>query len=136
MVAGDMAGTSGAPAAGRVLVVDDNEGMREFIDLVLSDGGYEVVTVAHGQAALELLTRWRPDVILLDATMPIMDGREFARRYHALPAPHVPIVMLTADLDGAKRAEEVNAAAYLRKPFTPHDLLQLVSLQLVSRHAG
>ncbi|MGH2356206.1 MAG: response regulator [Chloroflexota bacterium] len=115
--------------AGRVLVVDDNEGVRTLIDMVLGFGGYDVATAEHGQAALNLVAGWQPDVILLDSAMPVMDGREFARQYRQLPGPHAPIIMLTAADDGPACAAEIGAA-YLGKPFPPNLLLRTVEAQL------
>src|SRR5215203_2263894 len=61
----------------RVLVVDDSPGVRELVTTLLLSCGYEVATAPHGQAALDLLDGFWPDVILLDSMMPVMDGREF-----------------------------------------------------------
>jgi two-component system response regulator MprA len=110
----------------RVLVVDDNPGVRELAATVLRAGGYEVAAAPHGRAALDVVHAFRPDVILLDSCMPVMDGREFARRYRELPAPHAPILMLTGEPDGRARAGEIEAAGYLGKPFAPAALLRLV----------
>jgi CheY-like chemotaxis protein len=118
-------GAGGDPGR-RVLVVDDSPGVRDLVSTLLRTCGYEVAIAPHGQAALDLLAAFRPDVILLDWAMPVMDGREFARRYRQLPAPHAPIVMLTGEPDGGTRAGEIDAAGYLGKPFKPHALLRLV----------
>jgi CheY-like chemotaxis protein len=117
---------SGSLLRRRALVVDDHSGVRELAATVLRAGGYEVATAPHGRAALDLVCDFRPDVILLDSCMPVMDGREFARRYRELPAPHAPIVMLTGEPDGRARAGEIEAAGYLGKPFAPEALLRLV----------
>lgn len=111
----------------RVLVVEDSPDVREMIGIVLTGSGYEVATAAHGGDALDVVTRWRPDVIVLDWSMPVMGGAEFARRYHQLPAPHAPILMLTAEADGAQRAAEIAAAGFLGKPFHLPALIRLVS---------
>src|SRR5262245_53184864 len=110
----------------RVLVVDDDDSIREMIELALSSEGYEVVTAPDGAAALALLPRVHPQLVLLDMTVPLMDGWEFARRYHQLPDPKPPIVVLTAAQDAARRASEVGATAYLAKPFAIDQLLDLV----------
>ena len=101
----------------QVLVVDDDEGVRELMVMALSSVGYEVVSAPDGAAALKLLATTRPAVILLDLLMPTMDGWEFARLYEQRPGPHAPIIVLTAARDAQARATEIKADAWLAKPF-------------------
>ena len=111
----------------RILVVEDDESIRELVDVILSGAGYEVVTATDGAAALQVVGTTRPDLVLLDMRMPIMDGWEFARQYRARPEPHAPIVVLTAARDAAQRAAEIHADGFLGKPFDMESLLALVS---------
>jgi two-component system, chemotaxis family, chemotaxis protein CheY len=101
----------------RILVVDDDASIRDLIDFALTDAGYEVLAAPHGAAALQLLARMAPDVILLDMRMPVMDGWQFAQAYRQIPGSHAPIVVLTAAVDAASRAAEIKADGYLAKPF-------------------
>lgn len=110
----------------RVLVVDDDEGIREFVTVALADEGYEVMVAAHGAAALDLLGASCPDVILLDMRMPTMDGWEFSRIYRESPGPHAPIIVLTAARDASGRAAQIQADACLNKPFDVDELLDVV----------
>ena len=110
----------------RVLVVDDDESIREFVNLALTDEGYEVLTAHDGAAALDVIRRHPPRVILLDMRMPVMDGWEFARRYREESTPRAPIIVMTAARDAATRAAEISAEAYLGKPFDLDDLLAVV----------
>lgn len=110
----------------RILVVDDDESIREFIEMALSDGGHEVRTAADGRAALDLIEGWKPTLILLDMRMPGMDGWKFSRAYREGPGPHVPIIVLTAARDAGRSASEIAADAFLAKPFDLADLLSLV----------
>jgi CheY-like chemotaxis protein len=112
--------------AGRVLVVEDSPGLRSLLETILSGAGYEVATASHGGAALDLVGPFRPQVILLDWAMPQMGGQEFARRYRLLAPPHAPILLLTGHEEGRARAEALDAAGYLCKPFQPQALLRLV----------
>jgi CheY-like chemotaxis protein len=115
----------------RILVVEDDENIRELVDVILSGAGYEVMTAPDGAAALQVVGNTRPDLVLLDMRMPVMDGWEFARQYRARPEPHAPIVVLTAARDAAQRAAEIDANGYLGKPFDMKSLLSMVS-----HHAG
>src|SRR5438270_3817025 len=110
------------PASKQVLVVDDDEGIRDLVAMALSAVGYEVVSVRDGAAALECLATLHPAVILLDMLMPMMDGWAFAHAYERLPAPRAPVIVMTAAHDAATRAAEIKAAAYLAKPFDLADL--------------
>ena len=112
--------------AARILVVEDDDSIRELVDVVLSGAGYEVLTAPNGAAALQVVGNARPDLVLLDMRMPVMDGWEFARQYRARPEPPAPIVLLTAARDAAERAEEIHANGYLGKPFDVQELLTLV----------
>lgn len=113
-------------AAVRVLVVDDDAAIRDLVEIVLAGGGYEVRTAEDGAAALELVREVRPDLILLDMRMPVMDGWTFARRYRQQPDSSAPIIVLTAARDAAARSEEIVADGYLAKPFNVTELLALV----------
>ena len=110
----------------RILVVDDDDSIRDMIEIVLAAEGYAVRTAAHGAAALELVEESPPRLILLDMRMPVLDGWGFARAYRQRPGPHAPIVVLTAARDAAARAAEIQADGYLGKPFNLGELLDLV----------
>jgi CheY-like chemotaxis protein len=113
-------------ATARVLVVDDNDGIRELVRDLLSWAGHETATAHDGLAALEVIERWSPDVIVLDAMMPRMDGPQFARTYLGRPGPHAPIIALTAAHDGPSRAAEMRASCFVGKPFHPDELLRQI----------
>jgi CheY-like chemotaxis protein len=116
--------------SGAILVVDDDEGIRSFVEFALDGEGYQVSTAANGAAALEVAGRTPPSLILLDMRMPVMDGWSFARQYRRQPGPHAPIVVITAARDAGERAAEVAADDYLGKPFDLDDLLQVVERYL------
>lgn len=112
--------------AHRVLVVDDDAAIRQFIQMALEGDGYEVTTAGDGREALESARTAPPRVILLDMRMPIMDGWAFTREYRSTPPPHAPIVVLTAARDAGESAGDVQADAFLAKPFNLRELLGLV----------
>lgn len=109
-----------------VLIVEDDGDLREMMSQLLTLEGFQAATVANGREALEYLNSGaRPDVILLDLMMPVMDGWEFRRRQQADPAvSDVPVIVLSA-LDPA-RAAAVSADAFLKKPLDFDRLLTLV----------
>ena len=110
-----------------MLVVDDDPDIRELLFTALEDEGFEVVPAGNGQEALAIIKTFRPDVIVLDLMMPVMDGWTFAHAYHERPGPHAPIVVLTAARDAEARAVQIRADGYLGKPFDMDDLLRLVA---------
>lgn len=118
--------TSASPSS--VLVIEDDPEMRGLLVLVLEEEGYRLLTAADGREGLELLRTTKPDVILLDMKMPVMDGYEFARRYREAhgDAERAPIVVMTAAEDPRKRAEEIGAAGWLGKPVELDDLFATV----------
>jgi CheY-like chemotaxis protein len=109
-----------------VLIVEDDADLREMMAQLLLLEGYKTETVANGREALQYLQRAdRPDVILLDLMMPVMDGWEFRRRQLADPSmSDVPVVVLSA-LDPS-RAADLDGAAFLKKPLDFDRLLALV----------
>jgi two-component system, chemotaxis family, chemotaxis protein CheY len=110
----------------RVLVVDDDESIRDLVEMALSAEGHLVMTAPHGAAALEAIAVSPPDVILLDMKMPVMDGWAFARAYREVPGPHAPIIVVTAAQDAASRAADVAADGHLPKPFDLDDLFRMI----------
>jgi two-component system chemotaxis response regulator CheY len=111
----------------RVLVVEDQDDIREFVAFVLQNEGYCVMTADNGAVALEEVGRKPVGVVLLDMRKPVMDGWAFADAYRRRPGPHAPIVVLTAAQDAASRAAQINADGYLGKPFELDDLLNVVA---------
>jgi len=111
--------------AGGILVVDDDPDLREFLGLTLTSMGFEVISAANGQEALDVVTTHTPDLILLDMKMPVMNGWEFCRALEGRDACP-PIVVLTAAPDPAARAAEVHAQGWLGKPFEYADLEAIV----------
>jgi len=86
------------------LVVDDQEAIRDTLQVALDDEGFSVECAANGREALDVIGRWKPDVILLDLMMPIMDGWAFCEEQKRT-GDRTPIVLLSAAgrLDGAVR---------------------------------
>jgi len=118
----------------RILLIDDDEAIREFVSMALGDEGYQIITAADGAAALDLIDCYPPSLILLDMRMPLLNGWSFAQVYRQLPGPHVPIIMLTAARDAVDYAAQIDADSFLAKPFDLSALLDLV--EQYTRHIG
>jgi CheY-like chemotaxis protein len=111
-----------------VVVIDDDPSIREVAALALSAvGGHEVSTAGDGTEGMELARRVRPDAILLDVMMPVLDGPTVLSRMRAVEALRdVPVVFLTAKV-GAQdisRLDGLGAVAVITKPFDPLTLPQ------------
>ena len=107
----------------RVLVIEDEPDIQTLIQMALEfTGGYEVSVASDGPEGLESARGGRPDLILLDAMMPGMDGFEVCRRLKGDPATAaIPVVFLTAKAQASEIEEglQLGAAGYLTKPFDP-----------------
>jgi DNA-binding response OmpR family regulator len=117
----------------RVLVVEDEAGLRSSIVYNLRRGGYQVVAAENGEQALEAWTTEPSDLVLLDLMLPKVDGLEVCRRLRQLTS--VPIVMLTARVDEVDRVVglEVGADDYVTKPFSMRELMARVKAMLRRR---
>ena len=127
--------TSPDPAALRVVVAEDEALIRLDLVEMLREEGYDVVGQAgDGEEAVRLAEELRPDLVMLDVKMPVLDGISAAERIAA--ARIAPVVMLTAfsQRELVERARDAGAMAYLVKPFTQSDLVPAIELA-VSRYA-
>jgi CheY-like chemotaxis protein len=118
-----------------VLVVDDNEDIRMTIRDVLEDQGFTVACAGNGREALEMLIsgQSKPALILLDLTMPEMDGWTFRQEQQKVPRlAQIPVVLFSGHHDAARAAQSLNAAALMTKPLRLEGLVTLVE-QLARR---
>ncbi|HEX5497788.1 MAG TPA: response regulator [Thermomicrobiales bacterium] len=107
-----------------ILVADDEADVRSLILALLEDEGYRVVVAANGRAAIEVVERRRPDLILMDIMMPTMDGREATRRLRARPeSASIPIVLMSAVTN---ESPQPGVQAFVAKPFDLDDLLATI----------
>ena len=118
-----------------VLVVDDEEGLREFVSECLEDDGHEVTTAVDGQDALDQLAARGVDVVVTDLKMPRVDGMQLLRRVRA-EMPEVEVVMLTAHggVESAVEATRLGVVEYLQKPIDSPAALRLVVARAAERH--
>ncbi|MDY7032779.1 MAG: sigma-54 dependent transcriptional regulator [Thermodesulfobacteriota bacterium] len=118
----------------RILVVDDEQIMRDSCHRVLSKEKYEVTTVSSGEAGIRLTKETSFDLILLDLKMPGMDGME-ALKFFKEQDPEVVVIMITGypDVETAVKAMKLGVYDYLSKPFTPQELRLVVERALEKR---
>ncbi len=117
----------------KVLAVDDSGTIRRFVSWHLTQAGFEVIEATNGQEGVELAVMKRPDLILLDVTMPVMDGVQALRLIRSLPGTKdTPVVMLTAESrpDLILQVVRLGISDYINKPFTEGDLLEKVRTAL------
>jgi two-component system cell cycle response regulator DivK len=118
-----------APAAQRILVVEDHEDNRRIIRDLLTSAGFSLLEATTGEAGVERAREEVPDLILMDIQLPGIDGYEATRRIKGHPAlQHVPVVVVTSYAlsgDDAK-ARAAGADGYVTKPFSPRALLATV----------
>ncbi len=114
----------------RVLVVDDDEPIRNVVADVLSDEGYDVSLAVDGSEALTSCRESCPDLILLDLNMPGVDGRGFLAAYRLQEGRHAPVVVFSAVSNAHREARDIVADGFLRKPFLIADLAATVRRHL------
>ncbi len=111
-----------------ILVVDDDESLRELLRLHLSAAGYEVLVAADAIAAGYMVLRAPPDLIITDVNMPHMDGFEFIAALKAdTTLPKIPVIFLTSSEDDDHRGSQLGAVGYVTKPVRADRLLSLVA---------
>ena len=115
-----------------VLVIEDDDATALVVEDALCDAGYRVVRTRQGADAIDVLRHLTPDVVLVDLTLPIMDGRSFVEHYRRRVRPAASIVVMSSRADGADIARALGAEAYLPKPFAVDELLRKLSFALVA----
>ena len=113
----------------RVLVVEDTEDNRKIIRDLLTSAGYETIEAVTGEEGVAMAAEHRPDLILMDVQLPVLDGYEATRRIKADPATrHIPIIAVTsyALVGDEAKTREAGCDGYVAKPFSPRHMLQKV----------
>ena len=119
--------------SGKILVVDDTPSNIQSLAATLKPAGYQVLVATNGQQALDVMAKVRPDLILLDIMMPVMDGFEACANIKANADWHdIPIIFLTAKTETADLVKgfELGAVDYVSKPFNAHELMARVHTHL------
>jgi DNA-binding response OmpR family regulator len=113
-----------------ILIVEDDAGIRQFIDVLLSKEGYETAGAPNEEVAQQMIARRQPELILLDMQMPMMNGSEFLERLSLTTDRHIPVIIVTVDhlvltSEDAQKADDI-----LIKPFRVDELLTLMAKHL------
>src|SRR5919206_1196204 len=114
--------------AATILIIDDDESMRELLRLHLKAAGYEVEVAEDAIAAGYMVLRKAPDLIISDVNMPHLDGFEFIEALKAdKTLPQIPVIFLTSMEEGDHRGKALGAVGYITKPVRADKLLTLVA---------
>ncbi len=119
-----------------ILVVEDQEDNRQILRDLLTNAGYEMTEAVNGQEALAEVANRRPDLILMDIQLPVMDGYEATRRIRTNPdLKSVPIIAVTSYALAGDESKALAAGcdAYVTKPFSPRQLLAKIREYLPDR---
>jgi len=120
----------------QILVVEDQEDNRQILRDLLSNAGYEMTEAVDGQEALAEVAKQRPDLIIMDIQLPVMDGYEATRRIRTSPdLKSVPIIAVTSYALAGDESKALAAGcdAYVTKPFSPRQLLAKIREYLPDR---
>ena len=115
----------------RVLVVDDEPGIRNFLRIKLRVSGYDVITTMSGAEAIELVKAQEPDIMLLDVLMPDVTGMDVLDKVRTFS--QVPIIVFTGRPDIFQVALKLGANDYIAKPFNPDLLVDKINGVLSTR---
>ena len=110
-----------------LLIVDDETSLVQVLEAILTDSGFRVLVAVNGRAALDQLAAAKPDLVLLDYMMPVLDGPAVLKAMAADPAYRdIPVVMISA-LPEAAVAEKCHGyAGFLRKPFSATKIIETI----------
>jgi two-component system cell cycle response regulator DivK len=112
-----------------ILVIEDDEIMAQLIVAILEDQGHTLRTAENGRKGLDEVARQRPELIVLDMNMPVMDGFEFAKRFRGDPENRaIPILASTSEMRAASydAAYDAGCDGYLSKPWSGKELIERI----------
>jgi DNA-binding response OmpR family regulator len=119
----------------KILLVDDENDMRETLSILLTGEGYEVIEASNGEEAIVLAEKETPRLILLDINMPKLDGIETCRRLKASETTDfIPVIMVTAQRESFIEAHMAGAADFIEKPFSAVEVAVRVNSALRVLH--
>jgi two-component system, chemotaxis family, chemotaxis protein CheY len=123
----------------RIMIVDDVTAIRQIVNKVFQDVGYQVTEAARGEEALDLAKIKRVHLVITDVEMPGMSGLDLIRALRELKTyKTIPILILARDAsdENIKKAEALGGSGFIEKPFTPERLLSVVNQVLVDTYVN
>ena len=117
----------------KVLVIDDEPVVRQVVNRLLTGEGYQVIEAPYGQAGYQLAISEKPNIILLDLMMPVMDGFQVLSKLKSNPETRpIPVIILTAKIDAEseRRCMRSGAVDYIKKPWGPGELKDRIAMAL------
>ena len=117
----------------KVLVIEDEQLVRQVVNRLLTTEGYEVIEAPHGQAGYQMAVSDKPNIILLDLMMPVMDGFQVLRKLKRNPETRrIPVIILTAKIDAEseRRCMRSGAVDYIKKPWGPGEIGDRIAIVL------
>jgi DNA-binding response OmpR family regulator len=116
------------PKKKKILLVDDEKAILNILKIKLRISGYDVITAAGGQEALDLIDSALPDIMLLDIIMPGIDGFEVLKKMHTISS--LPVIVFSARPENAKKAMSLGAIDFIAKPFDMDLLVNKIKVLL------
>jgi len=117
----------------KVLVIEDEQLVRQVVKRLLTIEGYEVIEAPYGQAGYQMAVSEKPNIILLDLMMPVMDGFEVLRKLKSNPETRrIPVIILTAKIDAEseRRCMRSGAMDYIKKPWGTGEIGDRIAIAL------
>ena len=120
----------------KILIIDDEVKLRETICELLCFDGYDVCTAQDGKEGLEKVKHFKPDLIICDVMMPIMDGYGFMEKHRISDHSFIPVLFLTARVEqkDEERGVAFGVKGYIKKPFVLKELRQLIDSHLLPQN--
>lgn len=112
----------------KILIIDDEIKLRETICELLSYAGYDVFEAKEGEEGLKKVKQYKPDLIICDIMMPVLDGYGFMKEHQLSKYSHIPVLFVTARIEprDQKKGLALGVKAYCKKPFVFKELKQLI----------
>jgi len=120
----------------KILIVDDEDSIRTYVSIVVSELGYEPITAENGKIGLEKFKQNRPNLIICDMIMPVMNGRELIEKVRQLPEGRtIPIIILSgyAKISEVAKLLELGATYFLKKPVEFLEFKEYIKMSLLTK---